>query len=149
MGKEVVIAFIMMVAWVLVFLWAGQTILQAAAVFSFFLVKDSTESVTDTLSGIITVTAGVPDKARIIYFSPSSDYTYNVFFGKREVFVTGKYTGSEDYFNLGEEIERWLTRLPSTTGIDFEPKEDSIENFATISINKTLDNNNLKVVVGE
>lgn len=148
MGKEVIVAFVMMIAWIFVFLWVARTILESVAVFVYFFVKDNAETTTETLSGLITASAGTPGEVKIIFTRPSLDYQYIAYFDKKIVFVSAQYVGKQSYFNLEDELKSWISFLPSSSGVEFEPQEEQIENFLTISINKTYDNG-LKINVGE
>jgi hypothetical protein len=136
------------ILWILIAVWIVSVVLNSIVIFMNFFIRDSAEFVTDSISSLITVSAGVPGKVKTTFTKPSMIYRYTVYFNKKLVFVSAQYTEEGGIFSsLTEMIKSWLSFLPSSSGIEFESQEDQIEDFLAISIDKIYDNE-LKINAG-
>ncbi len=149
MGKEALNFILITIGIFIITLMMAGKILEGVAVFTYFFVKGSSEAVSDGLSELITVSAGVPGSVEIIYLKPATKFFYTALFGRRMVFIDAEQgaTSLPLGFNQ-EELENLFKKTSSSSGVDFTAP-DKIENFFDVKIRKEYSINKLKVEIIE
>lgn len=139
MSKEVVNFFIITVGIVLIGLLMSSGILEGLASFTYFFAKGSSEAMSDSLSELITVSAGTPGDVEIKFQRKSTQYNYNLFFSKRFVFVDSEFSKNLPLGLKQEEMDNLFNRTTSSSGVDFISAEKIVD-FHRVTINKKYTN---------
>lgn len=109
------------------------------ASFIYFFVSDSGEVVGDTVGSLITISAGMPGEADIIYRNPSADYRYRLDPDKKIVFIKAeiKQKAEEEISkkNIEESLNLIIQEIYSSTGVKIKNDFD-IVSFSSITIHK-------------
>lgn len=124
-------------------------ILQGLATFTYFFAKGSSEAMSDSLSELITVSAGTPGDVQIIFQKGSLQYEYNLLLNKRIVFVDSEFLGELPLGLKQEDMDNLFNKTTSSSGVDFDYSENKIVDFYRVKIKKTYSPNGLEVEIIE
>lgn len=137
MSSNVITEIISLIAFVLLFIFAAITFARPITQFVYYFVKDSGEVVCETISDLVTISAGTPGEAKIIYTKPSSDFTYQIDIYKKIIYIKSdleKQVGSTRE-KIIESLGTIEQESYSTTGVEIKNEESTVRLFSII-INK-------------
>ncbi|MEM5799550.1 MAG: hypothetical protein QXZ43_02710 [Candidatus Aenigmatarchaeota archaeon] len=116
----------------IVFLFVLKPMIDAINIFVYFFSKANSQAISETISELITVSAGTPGNVTITFVKPLG-YNYNVYFKDKLVFVeifdSKKPIGISD-----KDLEKIGNRSYSSSAVSFE-SEDFLD-FEIIKIQK-------------
>lgn len=149
MSKEILNFFIITVGILLIALMMSSGILQGLATFTYFFAKGNSEAMSDSLSELITVSAGTPGDVEIIFQKGSSQYEYNLLLNKRIVFIDSEFSKGLPLGLSSEDMDNLFNKATSSSGVDFDYSENKIVDFYRVKIEKTYSPSGLEVEIVE
>ncbi|MEM2174855.1 MAG: hypothetical protein QXI58_04455 [Candidatus Micrarchaeia archaeon] len=95
----------------------AKIIIDSINIFVYFFAKASPEQMSETISGLVTISAGTPGNVKINFAKPK-DYDYNVYFKDRMVFVE-IYDYQKPIAVIDEEMKYLLNKSHSSSAVYF------------------------------
>ncbi len=142
MSEEIITQIVSIIAIILVFVIAAIRLAEPIAAFVYLFVKDSGEVVGDTVSNLVTLSAGVPGDVNIKYTKPSVDYRYEIDVNKKIIFVKASLSKDQEKSINKEKIEEYLNiinqEVYSDSGVEIKDvlKDKNTPFFSFLIIDK-------------
>ncbi len=137
--SETIEFFIITFGIIVIFLFSAKPLIDLIASFVYFFSKANSEYISDTISELITVSAGTPGNVNIKFIKPSG-YDYDIYFKGKMVYVE-TYNYKKPIGISNEELEKIGNKSYSSSPVNFEHK--NFLNFQIIEIEK-----NQKIKIG-